>query len=70
MVGPISREERRSASRRLKIGFVLLIGISAGLITLQGDPTLVVFALAVLCGLVVGVALVAFAFPRGFEFRD
>lgn len=70
MVGPTSREERLTASRRLKIGFVCLVGISSGLITLQGDPTILVFALAVLLGLVVGVVLVALAFPRGLEFRD
>lgn len=70
MVGPASREERLSASRRLKFGFVLLVGISSGLITLQGDPTIFVFVLAVLLGLVVGVVLVAFAFPRGLEYRD
>ncbi|HET7324760.1 MAG TPA: hypothetical protein VFJ06_10540 [Halococcus sp.] len=70
MVGPASREQRLAASRRLKLGFVLLIGFSAGLITLRSDPTIFVFALAVCCGLVFGIVLVAVAFPRGFEFRD
>jgi ABC-type nickel/cobalt efflux system permease component RcnA len=70
MVGPISREERLTASRRLKIGFVLLVGGSAGLITLQGDPSILVFVLAVLLGLAVGVVVVVFAFPRGLELRD
>ena len=70
MVGPVSREERLAASRRFKIGFVLLVGVSAGLITAQGNPTLPVVALAVLVGLVVGVLLVLFAFPKGFSFRD
>ncbi|WP_160134606.1 hypothetical protein [Halococcus salsus] len=70
MVGPVSREERLSVSRRLKIGFVLLVGASAGLITFQGEPTLPVVAVAVLFGLVVGALLVVFAFPKGFAFRD
>ncbi len=70
MVGPISREERLTASRRIKAGFVLLIGCSSGLITLQGNPTILVFVLAVLGGLVVGIVLVALAFPRGLELRD
>lgn len=70
MVGPISSEERLAASRRLKIGFILLVGLSAGLITLQGEPSILGFALAVGVGLLVGVLLVVLAFPRGFELRD
>lgn len=70
MVGPVSREERLAASRRLKIGFVLLVGISAGLITLQGNPSILVFLFAVLLGLLAGVVVVALAFPRGLELRD
>jgi hypothetical protein len=67
MVGPTTREERRSASRRLKLGFVALVGISGGLITLQGDVSLLVSVLAVLAGLFVGVVIVAFAFPSGLR---
>lgn len=70
MVGPISAEERLAASRRIKLAFVLLVGFSSGLITLQGDTSLSVFVLAVLAGLVVGIVLVVFAFPRGLGFRD
>lgn len=70
MVGPISREERLTASRRLKIGFVLLVAISAGLITLQGNPSILVFLFAVCLGLLAGVVVVALAFPRGLELRD
>lgn len=69
MVGPPSKEERLTASRRLKAGFVLLVGLSTGLLTLTGNPTIFVFSLAVLAGCVVGVVLVVFAFPSGFEFR-
>jgi ABC-type nickel/cobalt efflux system permease component RcnA len=67
MVGPTTREERRSASRRLKLGFVLLVGLSGGLITLQGDVSLLVSVLAVLAGLFVGVVMVVFAFPSGLR---
>lgn len=67
MVGPTTREERRSASRRLKLGFVALVGISGGLITLQGDVSLLLTILAVLVGLLAGVVIVAFAFPSGLR---
>ena len=67
MVGPTTHEDRRSASRRLKLGFVALVGISGGLITLQGDVSLRLTLLAVLVGLLVGVVIVAFAFPSGLR---
>jgi ABC-type nickel/cobalt efflux system permease component RcnA len=70
MVGPVSREERLTASRRIKIGFIVLVGLSAGLITLQGEPSILVFALAVCVGLVVGAVAVWLAFPRGLGFRS
>jgi hypothetical protein len=67
MVGPTTPEERRDASRRLKFGFVVLVGLSGGLITLQGDVPLLVSVLAVVAGLLVGVVMVAFAFPGGLR---
>ena len=67
MVGPTTREERRSASRRFKLGFVVLVGLSAGLITLQGDVSILLTLLSVLAGLLVGVVVVAFAFPSGLR---
>ncbi|MFB6084326.1 MAG: hypothetical protein ABEJ94_08795 [Halorientalis sp.] len=70
MVDPVSSDERASFTRRLKVGFVVLVGVSAGLITLQGDPGPVVFAGAVAGGLVVGVLLVRFAIPDSGRFRD
>jgi predicted exporter len=63
MVGPMSSEERSRLTLRLKIGFVLLIGFSAGLTTLVGDPTLVEVALVTLVGLVVGAVVVRVVFP-------
>lgn len=70
MVGPIRGQDRRVATRRLKIGFVLLVGLSSGLITLQSDPSIFVFALAVFAGLVVGCLLVVIALPSDISFRD
>jgi uncharacterized membrane protein YccC len=63
MVGPISNEDRERTMRRIKIGSVLLVGASAGLITLQGDASLEVVAGAVAIGLLVGMALVWYLFP-------
>lgn len=63
MVGPISSERRSAVVLRMKVGFVLLVGASGGLITLQGDPTPLVIGGAVLAGLAVGVVLVWLVFP-------
>ena len=63
MAGPISREDRERTMTRLKVGVVLLVGLSGGLITSQGETDLSVVAAAVLGGLVVGAALVWFLFP-------
>ncbi|MFC4359217.1 hypothetical protein ACFO0N_14825 [Halobium salinum] len=59
MVGPtMSDEERISANARLRIGFVVLVGISAGLVSLQVDPTPLQVAGSVAAGLLVGWLLV------------
>ena len=63
MAGPISREDRARTMTRLKVGVVLLVGLSGGLITSQGEADWPVVAAAVLSGLVVGAALVWFLFP-------
>ncbi|MFQ3320272.1 MAG: hypothetical protein ACI8UR_002260 [Natronomonas sp.] len=63
MVGPISDEDRERTMRRLKIGSVLLVGASAGLITSQGDASLRVLIGAVAAGLLLGAALVWYLFP-------
>ncbi|MFB6164428.1 MAG: hypothetical protein ABEJ31_04660 [Haloarculaceae archaeon] len=75
MVGPISGDERRRATTQIKLGFVVLVGLSAGLITLQGDPSPLVMAGAVVAGLVVGAVLVWLVFPgsgspRSLERRE
>lgn len=43
---------------KLKVGFVLLVSLSGGLITLQGDPSIAVVGLATLGGVVAGGLLV------------
>lgn len=70
MVGPSNTEaERRDANAQLKAGFVLLVGVSGGLVALQGDATSTQLLAAVAAALVVGVLLVAFLSRVGREFR-
>jgi membrane associated rhomboid family serine protease len=63
MADPISREDRERTMTRLKAGTVLLVGVSGGLITSQGEASWAVVAAAVVAGLVVGAVLVWFLFP-------
>lgn len=63
MVDPISRSDRAKTLRRLKVGTVLLVGLSAGLISVQGDASLELVAGAVVGGLLLGAALVWYLFP-------
>lgn len=63
MVGPVSDEERSDAVVRIKIAIVLFVGLSAGLITLQGDVPLWQSGVAVVVGLLTGVLLVYIVFP-------
>ena len=58
MVGPsTSDEERRSASFRFKAGFVLLVGLSGGLVASSMGASATEVAVVVGAGLAVGVAL-------------
>ena len=63
MTGPISEEDRERTMGRLKIGSVLLVGVSSGLIPSQGDASLRVVVAAVVAGLALGVILVRYLFP-------
>ena len=63
MVGPIDTAERASFALKIKIAFSLLVGLSAGTITLQADTSLAVTAVAVLAGIGVGALLIWFVFP-------
>lgn len=67
MVDPIDSDERRSFETRVKIGFTVLIGLSAGLITLQGDPSPLIVVGAILAGMLVGAPLVWFVFPESSD---
>ena len=58
MVGPsTSDDERRSASLRFKVGFVLLVGLSGGLVASSIGASATEVAVVVGTGLVVGVVL-------------
>ncbi|KYH26657.1 hypothetical protein HAPAU_17570 [Halalkalicoccus paucihalophilus] len=58
MVGPMSDEERRAGYQRLYTGFVVLVGLSAGLMALSGGATLAQAALVTGVGLALGGALI------------
>lgn len=63
MVGPTDDDNHQSLVRQLKVFFVVLVGASAGLITVIEDTTLLESGLAIITGLVVGVILVWIVFP-------
>jgi len=65
VVDPISDAERSTFNRRVRIGTTLLVGVSAGLVSLQVDPTLPQAAGAVAAGLVVGYLLGRYVVPSG-----
>lgn len=67
MVGPVSPSDRQSLVFRVKVAFSLIIGASAGLITLQGDVSLAVTGLVTLVGLVFGVLVTWFVVPGSGE---
>ena len=71
MVGPVSSDDRDRTALRIKVVFSLVIGASAGLITLQGDVPLLVTGLVALLGTVVGALLTWFVVPgSGATVRD
>ncbi|MFB6131218.1 MAG: hypothetical protein ABEJ28_10400 [Salinigranum sp.] len=66
MVGPsLSDEERDQANLRLRVAFVLLVGVSGGLVALQADASPLQLAGAVAAGLVVGAVLLLFLIRIG-----
>ncbi|WP_251330540.1 hypothetical protein [Haloplanus pelagicus] len=70
MVGPsITDDERQVASRRLKLGFVSLVGVSGGLTALAADATPIQSLLAVTVGLLVGWALLRYLASVGNEWK-
>jgi hypothetical protein len=70
MVGPsMTDEERDLANSRLRVGFVVLVALSGGLVALQagGDPLFV--GAGFVGGLVLGLLLLAFLMRWGRQFR-
>ena len=63
MVDPVSSADRARTLRRVKFGTVLLVGLSAGLISAQGGAAIELVAGSALAGLLVGGALVWYLFP-------
>jgi hypothetical protein len=71
MVGPSLSEEEQSVARlRLKAGFVLLVGLSGGLVALGagGDPWQL--AVAVAGGSAVGLVLLFFMLRMARQLRE
>jgi hypothetical protein len=70
MVGPsFTDDERRLANTRLKVGFVLLVGFSSGLVALQAGGTTTQLAGAVVGGILLGVVLLYFVLKTAREFN-
>lgn len=65
MVGPVSREERTSFARKLKVALTGIVGLSGALVAVQADAPLRVVLAAGVGGLVVGAALAWFVLPDG-----
>ncbi|AHZ23817.1 hypothetical protein E6P09_12880 [Haloferax mediterranei ATCC 33500] len=71
MVGPsLSDDETKLANSRLKLGFILLIGVSATLIAVQAGATLLQTGLALIGGLLVGVLLTRYLSKWSREFTE
>lgn len=64
MVEPVSDQERSDFTKKVKAGFVLLVGLSGGLITLQTGAGPTAFLVAACLGIVAGVVLLRIAFPE------
>lgn len=63
MVDPIPEEELATGARRLKLAFVALVGLSAGLIAVQGGAGPLGIGLVVLAGAAVGLVLAVLVLP-------
>ncbi|MDY6819556.1 MAG: hypothetical protein SVG88_12925 [Halobacteriales archaeon] len=60
MVGPISETERAAGNRALKLGFVLLVGLSTGMMALFGGATVVESLVLLAIGSLIGGGLLLF----------
>ncbi len=63
MVDPTSGNDRNRTYRWIKVGLVVLIGLSAGLIAIQGDADFGTVVVSVVGGSALGVGLVWYLFP-------
>jgi len=71
MVGSsLTDDEKTTANRRLKIGFVLLVAGSMALMSLQIDPTPLEVATVFGVGMGVGLVLLWFVLRNFREFRQ
>lgn len=70
MVGPsITDEETRALNRKLKLAFVLLVGLSGALVALQLNPTVPQLGVAFGASLLVGALLIWYLSRLGRQFR-
>lgn len=70
MVGPsITDDERRIANTRLQVGFIVLVGLSGGLVAAQADATILQIVGAVAGSLVLGAALLLWLRRWSAQFR-
>jgi hypothetical protein len=68
MVGPsMSDDETRVANTRLRVGFVLLVGVSGALVALTAGATVLQIAFAFVGGSVLGLVLLWFLSLWGRE---
>lgn len=70
MVEPMTREERDSGNRKIKIGFLLIVTVTPPMITLLGDPTLPQIAAAAGGGFLLGLVFVWYLGRLASEFTD
>jgi hypothetical protein len=70
MVGPsMSDRDRENASRQLRIGFVLTVGLSGALVALTVGGSLLEIGVAALGSLLLGAILITYLGRLGKEFN-
>jgi lysozyme family protein len=70
MVGSsLSDDERRAANKSLRALFILLVGVSAGLVAFSGGATPIQSGVAATAGFVVGGVLLWFLVRMGRQIR-
>lgn len=69
MVGPITTDERETQLFRIKVGVALLVGLSMGLVAVQGKASPALVGVAVVAGTVIGGALAWYVFPTADAYK-